>query len=238
MYMSIAELQKILSPSAEVITDNGGNFKWTDSSVSGDVLSVKSIMKEGYEIEKPVVRDYKVVCGNEENPVVFKMWNTNIHEKLITGSKSFEIVPDGKPYFINLTDGTISENDDGDLKVWIQYTNQVVQGQLYDWSAGIEVIRGGLLEVQDTAHSGFLEYTPVAMYSAPEGGYTPLFSLKKQIKGGQSGEIGNRYFYLLLKDGKEYGRMGINLYAPYGRLHPGLIRIVYVINPSGSRILR
>lgn len=75
------------------------------------------------------------------------------------------------------------------------------------------------------------------MYSAPADGYIPSFSLKSQIKGGQSGEIGNRYFYLLLKDGKEYGRMSINLFAPYGRLHPGLIRLSYAINPSGSRIL-
>ena len=45
-------------------------------------------------------------------------------------------------------------------------------------------------------------------------------------------------FYLLLRNGREYGRMSINLFAPYGRLHPGLIRLSYAINPSGSRILR
>lgn len=38
----------------------------------------------------------------------------------------------------------VSEHESGDLKVWVQYTNQVVQGRLYDWSAGIEVINGGL----------------------------------------------------------------------------------------------
>jgi hypothetical protein len=32
--------------------------------------------------------------------------------------------------------------------------------------------------------------------------------------------------------------MSINLFAPYGHLHPSLIRISYAINPSGSRILR
>jgi hypothetical protein len=76
------------------------------------------------------------------------------------------------------------------------------------------------------------------MYSAPENGYTPSFQLQQQIKGGQSGEIGNRYFYLLLNDGKEYGKMSINLFAPYNDKIPGMIRLSYAINPSGSRILR
>jgi len=167
------------------------------------------------------------------------MWSTNIHETLITGNKSFEILPDGKPHFINLTDGTISEQEGGDLKVWIRYTNQVVRGQLYDWSAGIEVIKGGLLEVPQAAmNSGFIDEFTIPMFVAPENGYIPSFQHEGQIKGGQSGEIGNRYFYLLLNNGKEYGKMGINLFAPYGRLHPGLIRLSYAINPSGSRILR
>lgn len=123
------------------------------------------------------------------------MWSTNIHEKLITGDNSFEIVPDGKLHFINLTDGTISEHESGDLKVWIQHTNQVVQGQLYDWSAGIEAVDGGLLEVPQAAiNSGFFGEPPFAMYSAPIDGYIPSFSLKSQIKGGQSGEIGNHFF--------------------------------------------
>jgi hypothetical protein len=147
---------------------------------------------------------------------------------LITGEKSFHIVPDGRPYFINLTDDTITESGEGDLKVWVQYTNQVVHGQLYDWSSGIEVINGGLLE----------EPFGSVMYSAPADGYVPSFRLQQQIKGGQSGEIGDRCFYLALKNGQEYGRMNINLYAPYGYISPGLIHISYAINPSGSRILR
>ena len=76
------------------------------------------------------------------------------------------------------------------------------------------------------------------MYVAPTDGYIPSFGLQQQIKGGQSGEIGDRSFYLMLKNGQEYGKMNINLYAPYGNLHPGLIRLSYAINPTGSRILR
>jgi hypothetical protein len=219
----------------EQSADADGRFEFHGETGEGFGVG---ITKDGYELE-PNRYSFGSTAGSFENPVTFKMWSTSIHEKLITGDKSFEIVPDGRPHFINLTDGTISENESGDLKVWIQYTNQVVQGKLYDWSAGIEVVNGGLLEVPQAAmNSGFLGEPPFAMYSAPTDGYIPSFSLKSQIKGGQSGEIGNRYFYLHLKDGKQYGKMSINLFAPYGRLHPGLIRLSYAINPSGSRILR
>lgn len=226
------------NPKRETSTDVDGRFDWTDSKITGDILSIGPITKDGYEAE-PGQYSCGAGGGDYNNPVIFKMWSTNIHEQLTTGSKSFEIVPDGRLYFINLTSGTISESGTGDLKVWIQYTNQPMLGHLYEWSAGIEVINGGLWEVPQAAiNSGFLAEPPFAMYSAPLDGYIHLFSLKKQIKGGQSGEIGNRFFYLRLNSGKEYGKMSINLFAPYGRLHPGLIRLSYAINPSGSRILR
>jgi hypothetical protein len=219
----------------EATTGPDGRFELTGAS--GDVFGLV-LAKPGYDAE-PGNHSFGAGSYSYANPVIFKMWSTNIHEPLITGNKSFEIIPDGRSYFINLTDGTISESPGEDLRVWIQYTNQVVQGQLYDWSAGMEVINGGLFEVpQNIMNSGFFPDPPFAMYSAPTDGYIPSFSLKSQIKGGQSGEIGNRYFYLLLNGGREYGRMSINLFAPYGYLHPGLVRISYAINPSGSRILR
>jgi hypothetical protein len=41
-----------------------------------------------------------------------------------------------------------------------------------------------------------------------------------------------------LKNGKVFGRMTIDLYAYYNAQVPGLVRIRYAINPSGSRVLR
>jgi len=206
-------------------TDASGRFEI--HGMSGRSVIIESVQKDGYEAE-PWQHTRSAMEGSFGDPIVFKMWGTNIHEQLITGDKSFEILPDGKPHVIDLTTGTMTDNDSGDLKIWIQYTNQITRGQLYDWSAGIEVINGGLLE----------EPRGTVMYSAPTDVYMPSFRLEQQIKGGQSGEIGDRSFYLKLKNGREYGRMNINLYAPYGFLHPGLIRLSYAINPSGSRILR
>ena len=196
------------------------------SGLKGTGFDLNVLEKAGYEPE-PFSRGHGVAGGSLDNPVVFKMWSTNIHEQLISGSKPFDIIPDGRPYFINFADDSISESDNGDLKVWIQYTNQVVRGQLDDWSAGIEVINGGLQETKD-----------YSMFSAPSDGYVPNFIWKNQIKGGQRGSIGQRRFYLALKNGQEYGRMTIEMIAPFNNQTPGLIRLSYAINPSGSRILR
>jgi hypothetical protein len=218
----------------------GPDGRFEVSGMTASVVTVKGFTKEGYEPEmrKPRYGDYGAQSTGFDHPAVFNLWSTNFHEQLITGNKSFEIVPDGRPYLINLMEGTISQSGTGDLKVWIQYTNQVVRGQICDWSAEIQVTDGGLLEVtQAVMNSGFFPDPPFAMYSAPGGGYVPSFRLAAQIRGGQEGEIGNRYFYLRLNGGKEYGRMSINLFAPYGRLHPGLVSIAYAINPSGSRSL-
>lgn len=208
----------------EKTSDADGRFEL--AGATGNGFGVE-ITKNGYELE-PGQRSFGPIGGSYDSPVIFKMWSTNIHEHLIGGNKSFDIIPDGRSYFINLTDDMISESAEGDLKVWIQYTNQVVRDQLYDWSAGIEVINGGLLE----------EGVGSAMYQAPTDGYVPMFQLRGQIRGGQRGDIGERKFYLQLKNGQEYGQMSIGLYAPFNNQTPGLIRLSYSINPSGSRILR
>ena len=206
-------------------TDKDGRFKL--HGASGDVLGLEYVQKDGYELE-PGQRSFGAVSGSFENPVVFKLWSTNIHEQLITGGQSFRIEPDGRSYVIDLAKGKIAESGDGDLKIWIKYPTQVIRGQLYDWSCEIDAINGGLLE----------ETLGTAMYVAPTEGYTPTFQLQQQIKGGQSGSIGTRRFYVRLKSGQEYGRITVEMDAPYNDQVPGRIRVQYAINPSGSRILR
>jgi hypothetical protein len=208
----------------ERISDKDGRFEINGET--GDGFDI-AVTKDGYDAE-PGQHSFGAVGGSFDNPVVFKMWSTNIHEKLIGGGKSFDIVPDGRRYFINLTDDTISESGQGDLRVWIKYTNQVVRGQVYDWSAEIAVINGGLSEVP----------LGTAMYQAPTDGYVPSYQSRQQIEGGQRGSTGEHQFYLLLKNGQQYGQMSIGLYAPFNNQTPGLIRLTYAINPSGSRILR
>jgi hypothetical protein len=157
------------------------------------------------------------------------MWSTNIHEQLITGEKKFHIVPDGRAYFINLTDGTISESGEGDLKVWVKRPDQIAYGKRYDWSCEMDAINGGFLQETDANSS---------MYSAPADGYVSLFQFEQKIGSGWGDSTGTQRFYVTLKNGQEYGRISIELYAYYNNQIPGMIRLSYVINPSGSNILR
>lgn len=214
------------SKDIELERTSDANGRFEINGETGEGFDVTSVVRDGYDLE-PGQRSYGPVSGTFDSPVIFKMWSTNIHEQLIGGNKSFHIVPDGRPYFINLTDDTINESGSGDLKIWIQYTNSVQDSRLYDWSAGIVVIGGGLLE----------EGLGTPMYEAPISGYVPEFHFEDQIKGYQRGGTGERQFYLILDNGKEYGQMTIGLYAPYNQI-PGLIRLSYAINPSSSRILR
>jgi hypothetical protein len=207
----------------EATTGADGRFELTGAS--GDVFGVL-LTKDGYDAE-PGNSGFGAGSYSYANPVVFKMWSTNIHEKLITGKYAFKIVPDGRSYYINLTEGTISESGTGDLNVWIQYTNQIKDSRLYNWSAGINVINGGLQDATDSS-----------MWAAPASGYIPSFINAGQIKGYQTGDTEERHFYLQLKNRQEYGQMSIELIAPYNFGIPGLVRLSYVINPSGSRILR
>ncbi|PWU13490.1 MAG: hypothetical protein C5B50_19215 [Verrucomicrobia bacterium] len=209
------------------LTDSDGRFEVHGET--GDALSVLSLEKQAYELTPTTPHHYPSSSGTVENPVLFKMWSTNIQEHLVTLDKSFRILTDGRPYFINLVAGTIAESGEGDLRVFIKYPMQVVRGATNDWSCRIDGVTCGILEQSDGSDP---------MYLAPTQGYVSSFELKQQIKGGQRGSTGQRRFYIRLGNGQEYGRIEIGLYAPYNYQIPGLIRLSYAINPSGSRILR
>jgi hypothetical protein len=207
--------------------ETGPDGRFEIHGISGVGLDVEYLGKDGYELE-PMQRSFGSASGDFNNPVIFKMWSTNVHEQLITGDKPFHIVPDGRLYFIDLANDSISEIGNGDLKVSLKF-DAPDPNQLYEWSCKLEVINGGLLEEDDLNDS---------MYSAPTDGYTPAFELHQQIKGGQHGSTGSKRFYVKLNNGQKYGRIQIELMALYNDQFPGMIRLSYAINPSGSRVLR
>lgn len=221
-------------PKVSATSDAKGKFEILNAS--GDDLTLK-MEKSGYQLEPNAKLGFgyhtsERFSANPNSPIVFKMWNTNIHEQLITGEKRFHIVPDGRPYTIDLIKGTIAESGEGNLKVWIKYQTNVTGSQLYDWSSEIDATNGGLLQ-ETNAYS--------SMYSAPVEGYIPTFqypSHPQQIKVGQRGSTRPLRFYVKLRNGQEYGRITIELIAPYNDQIPGMIHVQYAINPTGSRILK
>ncbi len=208
----------------ERITGPDGRFEI--NGLKGDSLDLASIQKDGYEVE-PTKRGFGPSSGSLEQPVVFKMWSTNVHEQLITGGKSFHIEPDGRPYVIDLAKGTIAESGDGDLKVWVKRPEQITYGKRYDWSCEMDVLNGGLLAAADSS-----------MYLAPADGYTPSFQFEQKVGSGWGDSTGEKRFYVRLNNGQVYGRITVELFAYYNDQIPGMVRLSYAINPSGSAILR
>ena len=214
--------------SFERITGPDGRFEI--NGLNGESLDLASIQKDGYEAE-PTKRGFGSSSGSFEQPVVFKMWSTNVHEQLITGEKKFQIVPDGRSYVIDLAKGTIAESGAGDLKIWVKRPNPIIYGKRYDWACEVDAINGGgLLQETDASAS---------MFQAPADGYTTSFSYKEDAGvNGWGDTTGAQRFYVRLNNGQEYGRISIELEAYYNDQTPGLVRLSYTINPSGSAILR
>ncbi len=163
-----------------------------------------------------------------EGPAVLVLWSTNLHERLITGDKSFVVIPDGRHYGIDLVKGVIAEGEEGDLVAWIKRPEPVARSQRYDWSCELKVPGGGVLESQTDA-----------MFTAPGVGYTNMFAYQEDAgANGWGNETAEKRFYLRLRNEQMYGRMTVKLFAQYNAQNPGLIRLSYAINPSGSRLLR
>jgi hypothetical protein len=229
-YMLPAPTFDYTSKTTHAQTQAGADGRFELTGVKGDSVTVKRLTKEGYEPELEQ-KHYGIFGAQDttiDNPVVFRMWRTNIHESLTTGGKSFVIIPDGRHYAIDLINGTIAEGDGGDLVAWINRPESVKWGQRYDWSCEVTLPTGGMIESESQA-----------MFIAPEAGYTNGFAYQEQANPYRwSGATGDRRFYIQLRNGQMYGRVVINLYANFYGKQPAMIELSYAINPSGSRLLR
>ena len=206
-----------------------GRFEVVGSGLKGRIIEVSMLTKEGYEQEFPgrFCGMFGTQSTSFDNPAVLRMWSTNLHDQLITGDKTFNLIPDGRHYAIDLVRGTITEGKEGDLVAWIRRPESVQRGERFDWSCELAVPAGGLLESQSQA-----------MFIAPEGGFTNLFAFEEQANSNGPGCFQDKRFYVQLRNGQVYGRIVISLYPNFSRTKSGLVQLSYAVNPSGSRLLR
>jgi hypothetical protein len=208
----------------------GADGRFEVSGLTGHSVFIDKYAKEGYEpeVELRGYGDYAAESGSFEAPVVFRLWNTNFHQQLITGEKRFQVLPDGRHYGIDLIQGTIAEGDSGDLVVWIKRPE--LPQQKYAWSCGMSAPGGGLRPETDLK---------MTMSCAQPGEYTNVFvfDVEYNTPSGSGMTFDNR-FYVRLHNGQLYGRLSADFWTT-DRHNPtfGLVSINYVINPSGSRVL-
>lgn len=205
-------------------SDSAGMFDI--HGVTGDAFDLENMSKKGYEAE-PTHSGWGAIGGAPGNPVVFKLWRNDIKEPLITGRDALDILADGRPYVINITNNAITEGKQGsgDVIVWVKRPAGITWSSRFDWSCELQVIGGTLQE----------DKIDEAMYIAPQDGYSNTFHFDASNGWGKT--TGTRRFYLHLQNG-DYGRASIEILPYFRNQEPGLIRIEYAINPTGSRILR
>lgn len=228
-YMTSPTEFQIASKQIRLERQSGVDGRFEIRGELGEGVTVESVQKQGYKLE-PGQKTYGTQVGTAEEPVMFTLWSTNVHERLTTGDKKFQLVPDGRHYGIDLSNGTIAERSEGDLVVWIQRPQSVTPGEKYGWSCGMATPSGGLLQVADSY---------VAMSTAPVAGYTNVFAYQQAANvSGWGDGTGEKRFYLKLHDGQVYGCIIAELFPSYHGITSGLIRLQYILNPSGSRVLR
>ncbi len=209
----------------------------------GDVLTIENLTKEGYEPDPGALRGFSRNADQQPesvagNPIVLRMWNSSNRQSLISGEKHGKIIPDGRPYAVDLIAGTLAEaaTSEGDLQIRVKRPDNVQRGQRYDWSLAVGAPGGGIAQETDGLS---------AMYLAPESGYTNTFDLYRRASdNGWGSSSGDVRLYVRMRSGRGYGKVQIaadsffdgNI-AGYS-LGDGKVWIRYTVNTNGPRNFR
>jgi hypothetical protein len=208
----------------EATTGADGRFELTGAS--GDVFGVL-LYKDGYEAGSEK-NGFGAGSYSYANPVIFKMWKTGEKAQLVTGSKFWGIVPDGRVYTIDFLQGTKTEsaNTPGDIRISVLRSSQIQPRTKFNWSFSIQAIDGGLIETDDPF-----------MYLAPGGGYeSPYQFTMNATNADWKRELNGLQFYLKSRNGQLYGRVKFDIIPDYRDV--SVFNVNWAVNPSGSRNLQ
>lgn len=206
---------------------------------TGDVFSILALEKEGYEWDPNGKHDFGYNTVEQfrsaaNSPIVFRLWKNGLKQSLVSGDKFATIVPDGRPYAIDLMNGTIAEakGSEGDLHVWVKRPNDVKRGEKYNWSFIISPQNGSVLQDQNFLFAD--------MTLAPTDGYINNYESVHQSSDTSwtAWEL-NRRFYVKIHSGQILGRIQIGVDSSADKNGgQAELHVQYVLNPSGSPILR
>jgi len=144
---------------------------------------------------------------------------------MVAYSISTAIPCNGTPASFDLLTGK-KVSSGGDLVVTLTRNPvNISRGTPFDWSVTLSVTDGGLMEIKDLYPN-----------EAPATGYQPsiTFNMPKNMKDWDAAL--NRSFYFKGENGKNYGRMTIDIQADF-QPPPTLFGANVLINPAGSRNL-
>jgi len=212
----------------EFTTDSEGYFDV--SGVSGQVLTITSISKNGYEIigghqQSQTFRVEGIKKKNESNPYIFHAWKKTEAQHLFYGEIFQKFSQDGQYHNIEIPGFNKT------MKVAFTIDSNGTSPNPLDWTVRFKVDGGGVSES-----------TEAFMNEAPESNYLRVWNAEHRKEIAGFGKRDKRKFYLKGLNGNIYGRMEVEFIAYYSRKPTlngvGVIDAKYWINPNGSRNLQ
>lgn len=195
---------------------------------SGDGFGIVFAPKGGYILSPRAPKGFGPSAGSIENPVIFRMWKLGGSAPLVSGSKFWGIIPDGRVYTIDFLKQTKVESShvQGDVRITVDRPSEIPPRSGFNWSFSIEAIDGGLIQTTDDF-----------MYLAPESGYQPRYQFAmSRTNTDWKSELDGLQFYFRSRNGQVYGRIRFDLIPDYNR--ESVFSVNWAINPNGSRNLQ
>ena len=200
-------------------SDAEGNFEFL--GLHGESLGVCP-EKEGYQYDEHGNGNWsRAEKTGPNNRVSFIMWKLQGAEPMVHTSIQAGIACDGTP---RRFDPLTGRRDAGDLVVTLARNPlNIDSGKAFDWTLTLGISGGGLIEINNLYPN-----------EAPADGYksSVTFHMPSGAKNWTPSVIQSYYIF----DGKNYGRIAINVMANY-QPPPTHLEIDSYVNPAGSRDL-
>jgi hypothetical protein len=216
-----------------LLTDVQGLFSVGD--LQGRSMLIESVFKDGYQSPPSIpMRVYyspefdstRIHHPDPKTPVIIRLWKKGTSQSLVSGSKFYGIVPDGRIYTIDLLQGQKIEGAGaGDVKVQIKRPATITPQTKYDWSFAVEGVRGGVVESADEL-----------LYQAPEGGYQPRYEFALSASSPEWTPTTKKRLYVRSRNGQVYSSLSVEVISNYQ--DKAVFNVQYFVNPSGSRSLQ
>lgn len=216
---------EMISLAARTGTD--GRFKLRGAT--GDVLEIKSIQKDQYELE-PGKYNIAPVAGSMDAPVVFKMWRKGVSAQLVSQGIETRIPYDGTTVTFDLLTGQQCADTaaKGDLRIALRrWPLNLPAGHTkpFEWHVIVEAIGGGIIQAGDGL-----------MYTAPEDGYQPRIQIDMPAEATNWSSICSMSLYAKTRGGSVYSRVKLEFRVNSSKPQTGFT-ITSAANPNGSRNL-
>lgn len=230
----------------QTTTDAQGYFQF--SGFKGQDLGI-TISKEGYEYRRLnssfsysyFEADHKRHIPDPKKPVVFVLWKKQGAEPLIHYEKEWRFPVNAGPVKIDLLKAKIGQPQ-ADLTVNVSRSPLTMRyGERgFAWTVSIDVEGGGLVRAGETDYYN----------QAPPGGYETRLEFVQEaqsIRAAQEGRITWTWregvadtFYLISRNGRNYGRLNLEIRPNIDRKegdNQALVAVKIWLNPNGSRNL-